>query len=401
MANDTGPQTRTQLKNYFQPGAQPSAGQFANLIDSFISVADASGNNYLLLQETDPATVQNPEKGQLIWDGTNFLVYDSNNWVQLGTDGVGLWSKIDSTDNIEYKDGMVVIGEAQQGNVTNPEWSPAHPLNVYLDAPGPNQPNQPGEVVRFGRALIGNHYSDIPKRRAIFKHAAMTDGESFALAQRDTGETQLNAKTDEVINFSIDDSSIFKMGEDNDGIVNIDCQLGVKFRLKVHGNSILEIGNQIIPAINTNQAIPVIISSKTNFGSDSVVLQLADRATARKNTGGDWLTGSDIKLKENIKPYKEGLEHILQIDPVWFQYKQENNSPNSRSYVGVIANEVKKVAPHMVIAYPDDPNENISDSSETLYFDGSPLKFMLVNAVKELAQKVNRLEEEIRHLRDA
>ncbi|MEM9991823.1 MAG: tail fiber domain-containing protein, partial [Bacteroidota bacterium] len=91
-----------------------------------------------------------------------------------------------------------------------------------------------------------------------------------------------------------------------------------------------------------------------------------------------WIVSSDKRLKKNIKDYEDGLEQILQIRPVWYQYNGKLGLPSDKEYVGIIAQEMQEVAPYTVGAFQDEEK-----GEEYLDFDGGALTFMLVNAVQE------------------
>jgi hypothetical protein len=56
---------------------------------------------------------------------------------------------------------------------------------------------------------------------------------------------------------------------------------------------------------------------------------------------------SDIRLKENIVEIMNGLDKVLNLRGVTFQWKERATTDNSR-YIGFIAQEVEKVAPELV-----------------------------------------------------
>jgi hypothetical protein len=95
-------------------------------------------------------------------------------------------------------------------------------------------------------------------------------------------------------------------------------------------------------------------------------------------------TASDERLKENIVPLTSCLEKTLQLNGVMFNYKDrpEDTIP------GVIAQEVEKVLPEAVY--------NIEIEDETYKAVRYPqLVPMLIEAIKELTEKVNTLENRL------
>lgn len=56
---------------------------------------------------------------------------------------------------------------------------------------------------------------------------------------------------------------------------------------------------------------------------------------------------SDMRLKEHVETVINGLDKVLNLRGVTFQWKDRQSGDNSR-YMGFIAQEVEKVAPELV-----------------------------------------------------
>ncbi|WP_414580988.1 tail fiber domain-containing protein [Scytonema sp. PCC 10023] len=111
---------------------------------------------------------------------------------------------------------------------------------------------------------------------------------------------------------------------------------------------------------------------------------------ASKTGGGTFAALSDARTKTNVMPYQRGLELIKQLSPVKFRYKPEFDAKGSdagREYVGFVAQELQKVCPSMVLE-----TQRHNESSSLLMTDISELTFTLVNAIKDLSDKVSALE---------
>ncbi len=106
--------------------------------------------------------------------------------------------------------------------------------------------------------------------------------------------------------------------------------------------------------------------------------------TASKPGGGTWDVPSDARLKQNIKPYSDGLQQLLQISPVFFQYNQLSGYKTDKEYIGVVAQELDPIAPYMVA----------KDDKGFLKVDNSSMTYMLINAVKEQQQTIEQLKKE-------
>ncbi|BAY44171.1 hypothetical protein SAMD00079811_17670 [Scytonema sp. HK-05] len=111
---------------------------------------------------------------------------------------------------------------------------------------------------------------------------------------------------------------------------------------------------------------------------------------ASKTGGGTFAALSDARTKTNVTPYQRGLELIKQLSPVKFRYKPEFDAKGSdagREYVGFVAQELQQVCPSMVLE-----TQRHNESSSLLMTDISELTFTLVNAIKDLSDKVSALE---------
>jgi hypothetical protein len=92
-----------------------------------------------------------------------------------------------------------------------------------------------------------------------------------------------------------------------------------------------------------------------------------------------FLTSSDRSLKTNIKPFDKSLQKILNLEPVYFDYKE-----NNQHSLGFIAQDVEKQFPELVT----------TDSLTGLKsLDYSRLTAPLVMAFKEQQEQINALTQ--------
>ena len=117
---------------------------------------------------------------------------------------------------------------------------------------------------------------------------------------------------------------------------------------------------------------------------------LCDQATDADLTD----CASDAKLKTNIQNYQYGLNEILQLRPVQFNWNQKavselNYNPNITN-TGLIAQEVEQIIPEWI-----DTN---SEGYKKIPGSGN-LDLVLVNAVKELNSKISALEQQNNELK--
>jgi hypothetical protein len=99
---------------------------------------------------------------------------------------------------------------------------------------------------------------------------------------------------------------------------------------------------------------------------------------------------SDIRLKKDIAPFNDGLDIIRKINPVRFRYNGKGYTRDNDECIGVIAQELKEVMPLLVRTFkaPEEPGK---EEMEFYTVDERSLHFILINAVKQLEEKIDRL----------
>ena len=95
--------------------------------------------------------------------------------------------------------------------------------------------------------------------------------------------------------------------------------------------------------------------------------------------GGTLTQGSDINLKENIKPLQSQLDIVNKLNPVSY-----NRIGKKENEIGFIAQEVEKLIPDLVSENPD--------GLKSLAY--ANMTSILVKAIQELTAKVEKLEQE-------
>ncbi|MEZ4778851.1 MAG: tail fiber domain-containing protein [Flavobacteriaceae bacterium] len=134
-------------------------------------------------------------------------------------------------------------------------------------------------------------------------------------------------------------------------------------------------------------------TGEVGIGTTTPNYLLEVNGTAGKPGGGFWTATSDIRLKKNVQDFKMGLDELLQINPVTYQYNDLSGFDTQKTYTGVIAQELQKIIPQMIGFFE-------KEGSQYLNVDGSAFTYILINSVKELAQKKDDLGMEITALKD-
>jgi hypothetical protein len=94
-------------------------------------------------------------------------------------------------------------------------------------------------------------------------------------------------------------------------------------------------------------------------------------------------SSSDLRLKENISPIKNGLDKVSKLQGVNFSWKSDEDHENK---IGFIAQEVEKVLPEVVFTNEADGYKGINYAEITA---------VLVEAVKELQSENRELKKRV------
>lgn len=121
---------------------------------------------------------------------------------------------------------------------------------------------------------------------------------------------------------------------------------------------------------------------------------------------GTW-SGSDERLKTNIKNFNGAIEKLTQIDIKTYNFKTEEykhlNFPSTKQY-GVIAQNLEKVFPEMVLESEHNiPDENGNFSDKTVSIKAvnyTQLIPVLIKAVQEQQKMIEELQKEIQELKN-
>jgi hypothetical protein len=117
-------------------------------------------------------------------------------------------------------------------------------------------------------------------------------------------------------------------------------------------------------------------------GATSAGFDLSD---VQKVGGGTFNSYSDSRYKQDISAYSKGLAELKQVEPKNYRFTAEfmkSDSP-SQQFVGIIAQELEGTAFSNCVK---------TDNNGFKIVDTSELTFALINAVKEMSQRIEQLE---------
>ncbi|HEY6505316.1 MAG TPA: tail fiber domain-containing protein [Chitinophagaceae bacterium] len=114
---------------------------------------------------------------------------------------------------------------------------------------------------------------------------------------------------------------------------------------------------------------------------------------------GTVLSWSDARLKNNITAFTDGLNVISKINPVKFYYNADAPFNTDQEQVGVVAQDLEKVAPYMIEKNKQNAYDDLRSVNNQAY------TFLLINAIKEQQlqiesqqNKINKQEMDIEKL---
>ncbi len=118
--------------------------------------------------------------------------------------------------------------------------------------------------------------------------------------------------------------------------------------------------------------------------------------SAAKPTSALWTIPSDERTKTNIQDFNDGLDIIMQINPVTYEYNGKGGFVEDGSMkVGIIAQKLQPVAPYMIGTYISKLNEDDEEETELLNYQGHALAFITVNAIQELKTELDAISSQL------
>lgn len=183
--------------------------------------------------------------------------------------------------------------------------------------------------------------------------------------------------------------TVLRNGNTGIGELNPEFTLDVNGRMRLQSNNSLSAGINLNNSSNSSIAAFVGMRSTDNeVGFYGQTGTIGWRYLVNTTTGDAWLQGSltqnsDIRLKKNIKPLSNTLNAIQQLKGYSYQWKDPSN-PDEQ--IGLLAQEIQKVYPQLV-------KENVNGDLSVNYNGMIPI---LLEAIKELQQKVTELENKLK-----
>jgi hypothetical protein len=134
---------------------------------------------------------------------------------------------------------------------------------------------------------------------------------------------------------------------------------------------------------NGNVGIGTTTPTATLTASGTIRFSSLGSGTLSTDSLGNVTVSSDERLKDIQGEFKTGLEKILGINPIVYKWKPETGYDTEHAYAGFSAQNVQSMIPEAVG----------TDNRGFLTLADRPILATLVNAVKELASKVEGFAE--------
>jgi hypothetical protein len=108
-----------------------------------------------------------------------------------------------------------------------------------------------------------------------------------------------------------------------------------------------------------------------------------------------WLAPvSDARVKKDVVPFENGLKKLTAIQPVSFKYNGKAETlDDGKDYLGFIAQDLQKIFPELIISRRLKLEKDDKEESEVLTYDQGPLFFVMINAIKEISARLDKLEK--------
>ncbi len=125
-----------------------------------------------------------------------------------------------------------------------------------------------------------------------------------------------------------------------------------------------------------------------NLSGTAFAMESQGGLGAYKNVGGNtWATPSDERLKKDIRPFTDGLDVILKIEPKRYYYNGLAKTNPLQEEFGIIAQDMQKIAPYTVSKHMLDMNKSGEEAApkmeEMLVYNSGALTYVTINAIKE------------------
>ena len=153
-------------------------------------------------------------------------------------------------------------------------------------------------------------------------------------------------------------------------------------------------GNNLLNIYDATAAVDRITlnpSGQLGIGTTAPTDLLSVNGSASKPGGGSWSVFSDERLKNIKGQFNTGLNAVMRLQPIRYEYKTNNalGLKSEGEHVGFGAQALKQIIPEAVS----------STDSGYLTVNNDPIIWTMLNAIKEQQKEIEQLKTEVRRLR--
>jgi hypothetical protein len=153
-------------------------------------------------------------------------------------------------------------------------------------------------------------------------------------------------------------------------------------------------GNNLLNIYDATAAVDRLTLTPAGLfgiGTTAPTDTLSVNGTASKPGGGSWSVFSDERLKNIKGRFNTGLNAVMQLQPIRYEYKPNNalGLKSEGEHVGFAAQSLKQIIPEAVS----------STENGYLTVNNDPIIWTMLNAIKEQQKEIEQLKAEVRRLR--
>jgi hypothetical protein len=179
-----------------------------------------------------------------------------------------------------------------------------------------------------------------------------------------------------------------------------DVRLYYNHTIGVNGAFQIETSTDGQPGTAVGRMYVLNQNGRVGIGTSVPDQLLSVNGNASKPGGGNWAAFSDERVKYDVVEFEDGLDILMQLRPVKYKYNERSGfADTEKEYVGFIAQEVEQITPYMVTFFDD--SDGPSGLQDKRQLDESALTKILVNAVREQQQIIERQNKEIELLKSS
>jgi hypothetical protein len=139
----------------------------------------------------------------------------------------------------------------------------------------------------------------------------------------------------------------------------------------------------------SNHPVGILVNASQYYTlGSSFTMHVYGAGTLTTNASGVVSATSDERMKDVISPFNRGLDAITRINPIRYRWNEASQMADNEIYAGFSAQDVRSAIPEAVGVTPNKGHPHAG----MLTLQDRPILAALVNAVKELNERIEQLE---------